>query len=325
MTRVNPRPEILHVRPASRRIASFSPVHWLVFHAPHHSKQHWVPVSYLKAWCDPNASADQEPYVWMHPKDCGPAKRKAPKSIFYEREMYTDCGPGGERDLWIEEGLSRLESQYVSVRDTIVRHRKTPSEEDRAILCLFYASMQVRSRMSRDHHRGQWGRVRERADKLRAAVEALDPEERARRFRDHSPIEGPSLSHDDVVRFEARPMQEFLVDASLGINETLIRMRMTILCAQDGEDFVSSDAPCVWRDADPRSERPQWMGIGLALPSIELSLPLSPCSCLVLSWAGPTGYVELNSDQTRKRANLLRRIHCEEYLVSRREAPPLFE
>ena len=32
-------------------------------------KQHFVPRTYLKAWCDPNVPAKHEPYVWIFQRD----------------------------------------------------------------------------------------------------------------------------------------------------------------------------------------------------------------------------------------------------------------
>ena len=48
-----------------------------------HGKQHFVPQSYLRAWCDPETPDGQEPYVWRFAKDGTDARRKAPENIFH--------------------------------------------------------------------------------------------------------------------------------------------------------------------------------------------------------------------------------------------------
>ena len=54
-----------------------------------HKWQHWIPRAYLSAWCDPDTPEDQEPYVWSFPRDGGAGRRRAPKNMFAETDMYT--------------------------------------------------------------------------------------------------------------------------------------------------------------------------------------------------------------------------------------------
>ena len=65
-------------------------------------KQHWVPRSYLAAWRDPVIGEGIEPYVWVFPKESGEGRKKAPKNIFHESDMYTIQRADGVRDLWLE-------------------------------------------------------------------------------------------------------------------------------------------------------------------------------------------------------------------------------
>src|SRR5262245_37854393 len=87
---------------------------WLV----EHKRQHFVPQSYLKAWCDPTTPVGQEPYVWLFLKDGSEVRRKAPDNLFHETDLYTIRRDDGTRDLVLEHGLSQLESEFVSIRDT---------------------------------------------------------------------------------------------------------------------------------------------------------------------------------------------------------------
>ncbi len=47
-----------------------------------HKKQHHIPQSYLKPWCDKSAPSKYEPYVWIFPIDGRIGKKKAPKKHF---------------------------------------------------------------------------------------------------------------------------------------------------------------------------------------------------------------------------------------------------
>ncbi len=72
-----------------------------------YKKQHFVPKSYLEAWCDPACPKKQTPYVWLFSCDGADIKRKSPKNIFYETDMYTILGKNGERILTLEHGLQQ--------------------------------------------------------------------------------------------------------------------------------------------------------------------------------------------------------------------------
>ena len=61
-----------------------------------HKKQHWVPESYLTAWCDPGTPADQEPYVWRFSKD-----------------GVTRTASDGQIDHWIPQIALRPQSMYL--------------------------------------------------------------------------------------------------------------------------------------------------------------------------------------------------------------------
>jgi hypothetical protein len=86
-------------------------------------KQHWVPRSYLEAWCDPETPDDHDPYVWRFGKDDREDRRKAPHNIFAETDFYTIRMPEGGKDLTLERGLSTLESEFVKkLADEPIQH-----------------------------------------------------------------------------------------------------------------------------------------------------------------------------------------------------------
>jgi Protein of unknown function (DUF4238) len=57
--------------------------------------QHWVPASYLRVWCDPASAHLQDPYVWRFSKDGSEVRKKSPKNLFRESDMYTFVGKDG--------------------------------------------------------------------------------------------------------------------------------------------------------------------------------------------------------------------------------------
>jgi hypothetical protein len=79
-----------------------------------HAKQHYVPQSYLSAWVDSDTPQGQEPYVWVFPKEETAGRKKAPKNVFWEGDMYTIPIPGGGRDLRPTGRQSDAQQQLLS-------------------------------------------------------------------------------------------------------------------------------------------------------------------------------------------------------------------
>src|SRR5678810_279221 len=93
-----------------------------------HKKQHFVPVCYLKPWCDPAASKNEEPFVWIFNRDGSEPRRKAPENILRETDMYTIQVPGGGRSLVLEHGLQELEGRFTQLRNKKINSGR-PLEE----------------------------------------------------------------------------------------------------------------------------------------------------------------------------------------------------
>lgn len=71
-----------------------------------------VPPSVVRS----SAPEGQTPYVWCFPKGGGASRKKSPKKLFTDTDMYTVRGVDGSRDLTLEHGLSELESDFATIR-----------------------------------------------------------------------------------------------------------------------------------------------------------------------------------------------------------------
>src|SRR5260221_2010100 len=141
--------------------------------------QHWVPASYLRAWCDPDSAHLQNPYVWRFSKDGTEVRCKSPENLFRERDMYTLYDERGEPNQIIEQGLSKLEDEFERLRRDKILRCEPLTDEDKATLCLFVATARFRTQKSRDHWKHQLGEVVESGDRIRTNVESLSPEQKA--------------------------------------------------------------------------------------------------------------------------------------------------
>ena len=282
-----------------------------------HKKQHWVPRAYLKAWCDPAVPTGQEPYVWRFAKDAQTVGRKAPQNIFYETDLYTIHLADGARDLTVEHGLSGLEDRFVGIRDNVLAKRQPIPPDDDLLLRAFLAAMQSRTPAHLEHWQGQYKSLLDQMDEMRQAMAAKTPEERERTAAMMGPTTtGPSASYEDVKAVAEGPVGPMLVTMIESQLPILAQMNLAVLNTTDSLGFITSDQPCVWFDPQAYKRPPLYQAPGLAFPTIEVTLPVSPSQIILLSWHELTGYVDVPVkvvDDTNRRT----RFSCHEHFVAR--------
>ena len=286
-----------------------------------HKKQHWVPRSYLAAWCDPETPQGHAPYVWQFPKDGGEGRRRAPKNIFWETDMYTIHLPAGERDLTLEHGLKGLEDGFVRVREKIFR-RELLTHEERVLLCAFMAAMHVRSRVHRDHLREEWGRVLLGMQAWTESFDRMTPEERQKLPNLISDPNAPTLSINDIEQMAERPMQVALVPMIEVELQFMAQMNLTILHTSMDPGFITSDAPCVFFDPDVHRRPFPLNSIGFLYRSLEVTMALSPQFAALLSWQDVPAWVEVGEkglDEINRRSRFTSQEH---FIVTRNMVNP---
>lgn len=118
--------------------------------------QHYVPKSYLSAWCDPDTPAGMQPYVWTFDPCGGPGTKRAPHNLFTEKNIYTITMPDGSRDLTVEHELSKLENGLKTlVKDFVARRRQLPHPRQSKLIA-FIAAMHGRPPQAREIQRALW-------------------------------------------------------------------------------------------------------------------------------------------------------------------------
>jgi hypothetical protein len=281
-----------------------------------HKKQHFVPQSYLRAWCDPTAPPDQEPYVWRFTKDGSDAHHKPPQKIFHERDLYTIPMPGGGRDLRLERGLAGLEGQFVKIRDQKLARHQPLEPREVTLLCAFVAAAQARTPTQRDHVGGFWADVLTMGKRMEEHAKTATPEQRQAMSgfpSDHNPERIFSL--DEVQAIAEQPLQSMLPSTVRTLTPMLATLDLLVFTTTDSPGFITSDNPCVWFDAEAYKRPPFYQGVGLIYPSIEITLPVSPAQLLVFHRRGPNGYIAVQQhavDEMNRRT----RAHCAAYFVT---------
>ena len=280
-----------------------------------HKKQHFIPRSYLKAWCDPKTPKGQQPYVWQFSKDGKRVKNKSPENIFYENEMYTIKTENGERDLTLEHGLQSLEDKFCKIRDQIISKNLEIDRETKFIICAFMAAMHSRTKARRDYQKKQWQKVVDVGEKLKRAFDEAKPEQREAMIN-MSKInsDGPSLSFEDVRMLAKDPIKVSLLTQIEVTAPLLFKLEMAVFNTIGIPGFITSDTPCVWSDPKAYKRHPYCRTPALMYESIEITLPISPKQLILLNRQGIRGYIDLLPPFADE-INRGTRFNCDEYFI----------
>ncbi|MEK4263975.1 MULTISPECIES: DUF4238 domain-containing protein [unclassified Paenibacillus] len=266
--------------------------------------QHWVPQCYLRQWCDVDIPKGQTPYVWLFSKDWSIQKRKAPSNIFAENELYTIDMPSGIRNLYIENGLSKLETSYSQVVSKIVKNEPITTD-DQEVLSVFIVAMQARTPFQRDHMQHQWGEAYSLMEDMQRQYQDATPEQK----EGMSSIERvnedrPNFSMKEVQRIAEKPLQETLIPMIKVQTSVLLQMNLAILYSISKARFLTSDNRYVL--FDPESSKRHWLYRGgIGYDTVEISLPITPRHLLLLTWRELPPHIDI----TRKQVELFNQRH----------------
>jgi len=257
--------------------------------------------------------------------------------------MYTLVDQDGRRDLTIEQGLSRLEEKFERLRRDKIMRCEPLTDEEGTVLFLFVATARFRTPKSRDHWKRQLGEAVELGDSMKADIESISAEQKAALENFYVPSGGPTFSLEDLRALAEHPLQLMLPAITTVEAEFLSGMTTTILRTSSNPGFITSDAPVVWFDPELYKMPPFYRNLALGSPTIEVTMPIAPSRCLLLTHARATeGYVDISAADNARvnistipahlvdvlnrlstigaesldEANRQRRFHCDEHFVS---------
>ncbi len=285
-----------------------------------HSKQHYVPKSYLESWCDPDCPEQMEPYVWTFNEDGSSSKKKAPKNIFYEKDMYTIKGKDGERDLSIEHSLSSLEGAFTGIRDNKLAKRKILEPEEQLIVCAFIAAMKARSASHRDHWQNQWGNVLGKMEHMNEQFNKM-PVEQRKKLTSLTPPRLPGdpapMTMRDMRELSTSHLQINLMSEIGMMSHAFMSLDMAIFNTDGQPGFITSDDPCVFYDPEIH-KLPRWMQTPhLGSATIEIGLPISPSQYILLNRQGINGHIDMQESLLAEELNKRTRFSAyKEFVVS---------
>lgn len=285
-----------------------------------YKNQHYIPVTYLQAWCDPESPKGYTPYIWLFSKDGTDIRKKAPEKILHANNLYTTYTENGQRDLTLEHNLSKIETEFARLRKNKISKRKSLSPEEHFILCMFVAAMYGRTKSYGEHWGRQWKQVLDLGEKLLQYAENASPEE-LKQLAAASALdnfnEENDLTIEDVRKIVESPIQSTLSATVSILAPELYKLPYMILETSEQVGFITSDAPCVWFDpAIRQNPRPVGAG-GLMSPTLEISLPLSPTQTIFFGkhLIATGAYVPIKEQYITDNLNKRTRIHSHEYFI----------
>lgn len=257
-----------------------------------HKRQHWVPKTYLGAWCDPNL---KNRAVHRYSTDGVYLDWRPPSRICAADDLYTITGPNGERDLAVEHALNKLEDAFARTRRKLLEPGLPLTTKARHELIWFIAALRNRTPAMRDHFQAFLDRVLEVGESAERAMKRATPEERQRMARaSMSPTSrgaDKSMSLSEWRKLARGTFGERLPSHITAEAELLERMQLVILRAPAGQSFITSDSPVAWWDPTvwPKRRQP----LGLRMPNIQITLPLSPTMCALVSHHPTPEYIDV--------------------------------
>jgi hypothetical protein len=105
----------------------------------------------------------------------------------------------------------------------------------------------------------------------------------------------PGMTLDEVRKYEQLPIQTMIGPLISVITRSFRKMNLAILESDDSIGFITTDHPCTWFDPEAYKLPPLYRSPALTSPTIEITMPLSPTQCLMISHAEHMkGFIQIN-------------------------------
>jgi len=240
-------------------------------------RQHIIPKCYLKQFVDPHTPTGQEPYVWIFDRGSNKGKKRAPRNILTETDLYTFSGKDGTKNYSLENSLAQIESDYASLFEQKIGQHLPLDAREHLVLCAFVAGMLQRTLKQKANIEGFFDRLISRTEQMEQAHGA-------------PPKTSLELKHakENAHRF-------MIVQTVPAISNILVNMNLAFLVASRHSSFITSDAPCFLFNAELQWQR--LSGPELAQRDVEVRMPLSPEISVSFTWVNnPRGNLCIGED-----------------------------
>jgi hypothetical protein len=249
-------------------------------------RQHYVPRFYLENFA--TEGADDSLGFWVYDKAAGKTRWQTPINTAVEGYFYTITREGGVKDNSIEKFLSDAEAIAAPIITAWIADSARPTDGEIAEMASFVALLETRGPRS-------IAAVREMA--VAFATEemkslAQDPDRLRRYLAEMKEEDGVDVPQKKALEalaqvgegFDLTVDDEYAMAESLKLTDTVangLRGMAWSLCVSERAPFITSDTPvCIFL---PVGNGRAIFGAGFAEHLAEVTIPLSPTVCLLIS------------------------------------------
>ncbi|MFH0888615.1 MAG: DUF4238 domain-containing protein [Planctomycetota bacterium] len=252
-------------------------------------RQHTIPQFYLKNFCIPDKNKRITDAIWVFHRQRKPFRANL-INVAVQKEFYTvkDKEDRPNRDL--ETILARIESGAFNVIKKILRNPVRLSNQEKTDLAYFLLYLFLRTPDMRENINVFIKDVIKKATLMVASDKTLfeNTIKKAKIDVGNKPGEVENLRQFALSKkynISVNNIPHLRAMVTLGQDMSLVnkiaRMNFSYLATLDEHPFITSDNPFVL--FNPKLQNSPY-GYGIAQKDIEITIPLCPSICLMLTW-----------------------------------------
>ena len=244
-------------------------------------KCHVIPKFYLKEFIEETPPKGHEPYLWVFDFNKGNWRKKAPKNIAYELDLYAFMNNIGIKSFEIEEAFSKLEGEMSTVFRNKVKNRQCLSDYERAVVSEFVAVMMTRKIKFKDEINSFLTDI---AIKFLQVFQARpqDFDYLRDKYKRETGKDFPKIDANILSNIEIEATHDFLLGTRIAliseIKKDIYIMNWAFLFSHSNF-FITSDSPVVLYNPSPITKFD-----GAGIYNLEIYFPLSKNICMIISW-----------------------------------------
>lgn len=250
-------------------------------------RHHYVPKFYLTYFV--TNSVGSTPGFLVYDKAGGPARIQTPINTAVQGHFYSFVTPSGAKDDSLEHALSELETKATPILNRWQNPSAVSTDNEEHQIAQFLSLLHTRSPrtiqgITEAKQAIGFEMMRFLAEQPQLISEFLEHERLTGKASVPTLEEMIEILRNVENRFEIEVNRENSLIESIKLSETiageLLKMNWCLCRAPTGSFFVTSDTPlCVIVRTDVDKAL---LGAGFALPSCEVTFPISPYVCLLL-------------------------------------------
>lgn len=283
-------------------------------------KQHYVPRFYLEHF------TAEDGMVWTYDKKSSNptagARKATPENTAVSTNFYSVQNEDGSYNDQLEEMLGNIESDAAPLYGALL-DGKVPDGDDKDVMAVFFAALYARSPALINNVAWLTGAMAQLTTGMtfsdrKRFDETMDQMEKEKGEKLSSKEKRDKLFAlmGDKDRFSMAVLQKAGLTAMAAIEPVMdvFRKMHWILVKSDDQHLVTSDNPVVKINPDPS---PFYGDGGFLMPSVFVTVPLSPKMLLEMSWKKAPDLQVFSANRERGRLyNKQRAAFAEQYVFS---------